>query len=853
MNKTSYSLPVNSYFPPSFKNVSEGISLFVIGVGCLVILGWALDIVALKNLLPGLATMKSNAALLFILGGISLRMQAEGKISLIAQACAFIVAFIGLVTMGEYLFNINAGIDQLFFEDTSEGVLYPGRMSPATALAFLLLGLAMMFPDHPSEKRFVEALVIIAFAISTLALIGYLYGVSSLYQIGSYSSMALHTALSLLLLSLGVLFARPQHGLIQIILADTLGGDVLRRFLPIAMLLPIILGWIWVWGQRAGLYDTAFGLALMVISLITTLMIFILLNARQLTLIDIKRSQLDDRLHASDLRFRSTLESMMEGCQIIGYDWRYLFLNDAAVKQSQLAGNELLGHTMMECYPGIEDTALFTTLRESMELRTSHHMVNEFVYPNGSKGWFELSIQPAPDGIFILSTDITTHKQSEAALLEREMKLTTLFEILPVGISILDADRKVSYANIALKRILDISEDGLLKGGYRNRKYLRSNGSLMTLDELASVQAFREKRGIDAVETGVLKEDGTIVWTEVSAVPVDFPDWKMVVVTSDISKRKRAEEDLRTNERRLHLAAAAGGVGIWDWDVVKDVLIWDESMYSLYNIDSKDFSGAYHAWISTLHPDDRQFTDAEIQAALRGEREYAPEFRIIRPDGVVRVVKATSQTIRDQDGKALRMIGTNIDITERKQVEEEIRKLNEDLEAKVAVRTAELAAANGLLNQLALFDQLTGLYNRHGFRMLAQEQLSLARRAKWNLLVFYGDLDGLKQINDQYGHGAGDRAIVMAARALTATFRSSDIKARLGGDEFIVLAFETQEQVAQTLIARLHGKLAENEQSMSVGVISFDMQNEISIDDLIARADEAMYAEKRIKPGRSSF
>jgi diguanylate cyclase (GGDEF)-like protein/PAS domain S-box-containing protein len=858
MNKISSPLPVESNSMYSFKSLSKGISLFVTGVGCLVLIGWAWNIAALKSILPGLASMKSNAALLFILSGISLWTQVKGKTWRIAKVCAFIVTLGGFLTLGEYMLNRDFGIDQFLFRDYAIGSLHPGRMAPSTALAFLLIGLALLFLER-REKHFNQSLVITAFAISGLALIGYIYGVSSLYQIGLYSSMALHTALSFVLLSMGILFARPARGLMQTILADTPGGNILRRLLPVVILGPVLLGWITLWGQRAGLYDTAFGLAIMVISLITTLTVFIWLNAGQLTALDIKR------------------------------------------------------------------------------------------------------------------------KWTNAALLEREMKLTKLFEILPVGISILDEARKVSYTNPALKKILDISEEGLLQGTYRNRKYLRADGTLIPVDELASARAFKEKREINSVETGVVKEDNSIVWTDVSAVPVDFPDWKVVMVTSDITEhkqaemalsrerkllrtlvdnmpaevyvkdrerrfllvnelalhalgvqsmhkvigkrdedfmpselarqfaeeedeimstgkplvndeytssnsqgqkqwfmrtklplrdeagniiglaglgnditeRKQAEEDLRSNERRLHLAAAAGGVGLWDWDVVKDELIWDDSMYSLYSIQKKDFSGAYHAWTSTLHPDDRQFTESEIQAALRGEREYAPEFRIVRPDGAIRVLKATSQTIRDQDGKALRMIGTNIDITERKRAEEEILELNADLEKKVVERTAELATANQKLQELAIVDELTGLYNRRGFLLHAGQQLLLARRTERNLLIFYADLDGLKQINDDLGHTAGDKAIISAARVLREAFRTSDIKARLGGDEFIVLAVETNRDYAQVLLARLNEKLAENDQSMSVGFVPVDAQKDMSIDDIIARADQAMYAEKRRKSGHN--
>ena len=164
-------------------------------------------------------------------------------------------------------------------------------------------------------------------------------------------------------------------------------------------------------------------------------------------------------------------------------------------------------------------------------------------------------------------------------------------------------------------------------------------------------------------------------------------------LAAEIDERKRAEVALRVNEERLKLATSAGNIGIWDWDVVNNVLTWDESMYALYGIRKEDFGAAYDAWIGTLHPDDRQFTDGEIQAALRGEREYAPEFRILRPDGTVRNIKASSKTYYDPQGNPTRMIGTNFDITDLKQIEDELRKYKDQLEEKVQLRTVDLVLA----------------------------------------------------------------------------------------------------------------------------------------------------------------
>ncbi len=140
--------------------------------------------------------------------------------------------------------------------------------------------------------------------------------------------------------------------------------------------------------------------------------------------------------------------------------------------------------------------------------------------------------------------------------------------------------------------------------------------------------------------------------------------------TRAINLAQQMTIELRNNQERLALATKAGIVGIWDWDVLHNRLVWDDAMYRLYGIRREDFGGAYDAWTGALHPEDKVHVEAEIYAALNGEREYATEFRILWPDGSVHYLKSASHTIFDIKGNAIRMVGINHDLTDVKMAEQ---------------------------------------------------------------------------------------------------------------------------------------------------------------------------------------
>jgi diguanylate cyclase (GGDEF)-like protein len=168
----------------------------------------------------------------------------------------------------------------------------------------------------------------------------------------------------------------------------------------------------------------------------------------------------------------------------------------------------------------------------------------------------------------------------------------------------------------------------------------------------------------------------------------------------------------------------------------------------------------------------------------------------------------------------------------------------------------ELKKANEALRTLVLIDDLTGLYNRRGFLTFAEQHLKLARRIKRELLLVFLDLDGLKQINDTFGHPEGDRALVKTAQILKATFhRDLDIIARLGGDEFVVLTMDSFLESAEIIYTRLEGHLRKTsaqtncsyQLSFCLGMTRFNPKGSMTLSDMMAEADEDLYKNKRAR------
>ncbi len=154
---------------------------------------------------------------------------------------------------------------------------------------------------------------------------------------------------------------------------------------------------------------------------------------------------------------------------------------------------------------------------------------------------------------------------------------------------------------------------------------------------------------------------------------------QMTGVCWDVTGGKQVEEELRSATQRLKLATQSGKLGVWDWDITNNIMVWDERMFELYGLTPETFPGCIEALQNCLHPEDRDKTIEECRVALRSEKGWDTEFRILHPDGTVRVIKVNALVIRDADGNPVRMIGLNRDFTEFRKMTLELNKSNEQL------------------------------------------------------------------------------------------------------------------------------------------------------------------------------
>ena len=311
-------------------------------------------------------------------------------------------------------------------------------------------------------------------------------------------------------------------------------------------------------------------------------------------------------------------------------------------------------------------------------------------------------------------------------------------------------------------------------------------------------------------------------------------------------RANRAFLDLAQSQARLTNAQRIAQLGHWEWDLADDRVQRSDEIYRIVGLAPAAMSAAHDSFLDAIYPEDRPLVEDALYAALHRKQPFNVDFRVVRPDGGIRIVHEQAEVHFDGNGKPASMHGTTQDITERKRAEEQIR-------------------------QLGRYDSLTGLPNRQVFKEQLGHAVARADRTGQALVMLSLDLDRFKRINDTLGHEAGDLLLKEVASRLNKSLRQTDYVARhdsnaaahhvarQGGDEFTVLLSELSEAQEATKVARrildalsqpfnLGG--SEIMMSASIGIAVYRLDGN-DADSLLKNADAAMYYAK--EQGKNNY
>ncbi len=527
--------------------------------GTLALWGWMLGIKALTSVLPGLATMKPNTALCFVMAGLSLWLiqLPRGELSsgsdrriYIARVFSGLIAAVGLLTVTEYLFRLNFGIDNILFHRALQAteVLHPGRMSGATALGFLFLGGSMLLL---SDRRpyAAQSLAVLAALNGFVACMGYLLGAHTLYDIPAYSSMAVHTAFLFIALGIAILTARPRFGMMAALISECMGGVMARRVLPLAVVVPILFGWLRWRGQTAGLYGTEFGIALRTLAEVVTFATLVYVIAVWMNQIDQDRRE--DRRRNYDLAaIVASSNDAMISLDLAGAIVRW---NRGAEELFGYRAEEILGRPIATIIPPEVQEEAGQFLGQVRHGLVVAHDQTVRRRKDGRLVHVSLIISPVRDfearivGSSAIVQDISERKRSE----EVRERLAAVVESSDDAIVGKNLDGIITAWNSGAERLF----------GYSSSEAMGQPISMLLPPDRANEEAdilARVRRGesLKHFETVRVRKDGTHI--EVSATISPIKDRSGAIIGAskiarDITEHKRAARRLQESEQNYRM------------------------------------------------------------------------------------------------------------------------------------------------------------------------------------------------------------------------------------------------------------------------------------------------------------
>ncbi len=447
--------------------------------------------------------------------------------------------------------------------------------------------------------------------------------------------------------------------------------------------------------------------------------------------------------------------------------------------------------------------------------------------------------------------DLTEQKKGEKEL----QLLSTVVEESLSGIVITDPDKHIIYFNPAFERLSGYTLEET-QGRYLDDLLQGEQTDPHTRECLHDAFAAREPVSIEILN---FNKVGIPYWIEMHIAPV-FDSLRSlthyVAIENNITRRRQAEDTLRQSEGRMEEAQRIAHLGSWELDAATMKVTWSEEMFRMLGSDPSQDVPDYSDQIAAYHPEDEASIDMHIKRAIKEGTGYELDLRRIDPSGTLRWFHAIAKPMFDSDGRVDRIVGTLMDITERKQLYEQVQlslTLINEQNAELEQQKAEMQRANSQLEALATTDGLTGLKNHRAFQEKLGEECARARRGGAGLSLLLLDVDKFKAFNDAYGHPEGDTVLKTVAKVLQTAARETDYVCRYGGEEFVIVLSNTDAQGAIAAAERFREAVETYPWRLRPVTASFGAatlkKGLETTQSLVDAADKALYASK--KAGRN--
>ena len=266
--------------------------------------------------------------------------------------------------------------------------------------------------------------------------------------------------------------------------------------------------------------------------------------------------------------------------------------------------------------------------------------------------------------------DISTRKQAEKSLIHERELMSSVLETLPEQIYFKDSEGRFLRVNAGMAHAHGLKNTAEAVGK-SDADYFPEQRALYNAECERQIMASGE--AVLELEEETVWPDRPPTWSLSTKMPLYDLEDRIVGtfgISRDITARKQADDKLRETSARFGIAVDVAGIGVWEFDIGRAHLDWDERMYKIYGVEpGAPGREPYATWADCLHPQDRNRCESEIAMAVSGEKEFDSEFRIIRPDGEIRYVKAVARTVHNADGAVVRLTGVNFDVTDRRRAE----------------------------------------------------------------------------------------------------------------------------------------------------------------------------------------